>query len=674
MLPLFPRASRSALGGNQRLGLQSWHGPDPEWRAVRLVRRGRRLHAPCGRRLVQHEPADADRLHLARGRVDRSATRCGRPTRRTPRSPHRRNWSSCAQASQPNRIGSAIGCTAACVWSAYGAPTGARLFIHWTFHGRRLATRGLGRAKGNCGIAHQRLPFLPVAGRRGTFKVYVTKGARAEAQGAALRRQRQRPLTSDTGRRWTSIGRWSRRPIACAKSRSSPASATTRSRGSPRRAASVASPRASSSSTRAIRRPPSTSCSTGKLETTREVAGEQVLMFSHGPGRLPRRHGAAHGHAVSREHLRGRRHRPVRARRGGAAPARVRPPHAAAPVPAGVRVGQRRRSRASSATARSCSRSASSRPGLAHELNNPAAAAARAVSRRCASTSARATRPSPRSPRTGAAAEQLAALVALGAEAAEQARPGERLDPLAESDREEELLEALEQRGVPDGARARGGVDGGAASGRLDRAGRARSREPRDSPPACASWRRARARAGADAELEEATTTRIVGLVAAVRNYSYLDQAPRQTVVIHEGLESTLALLAHKLRAKQIEVVREFDPDLPTVEASGSELNQVWTNLIDNAIDAVDDARAAHPAHAQAGPADLRRGLRQRAAASRADAQDARLRRLLHDQAGRPGHGPRPRHRPAHRGARPRRAAPGVEPGDTRFQVLLPVD
>ena len=64
------------------------------------------------------------------------------------------------------------------------------------------------------------------------------------------------------------------------------------------------------------------------------------------------------------------------------------------------------------------------------------------------------------------------------------------------------------------------------------------------------------------AELEEATT-RIADLVGAVRSYSYLDQAPRQTVDIHEGLESTLSLLGHKLRAKQVEIVRDFDPELP---------------------------------------------------------------------------------------------------------------
>jgi signal transduction histidine kinase len=66
-----------------------------------------------------------------------------------------------------------------------------------------------------------------------------------------------------------------------------------------------------------------------------------------------------------------------------------------------------------------------------------------------------------------------------------------------------------------------------------------------------------------------------------------MDQAPRQAVDIHDGLENTLVVVGHKLREKRIEIVRELDPDLPAIEAAGSELNQVWTNLIDNAADAV---------------------------------------------------------------------------------------
>jgi signal transduction histidine kinase len=71
-----------------------------------------------------------------------------------------------------------------------------------------------------------------------------------------------------------------------------------------------------------------------------------------------------------------------------------------------------------------------------------------------------------------------------------------------------------------------------------------------------------------------------------VKRYTYLDQAPVQTVDVHEGLEATLTMLRHKLR-DGIEVIRDYGTDLPLVEAHGSELNQVWTNLIDNAVDAL---------------------------------------------------------------------------------------
>jgi len=84
----------------------------------------------------------------------------------------------------------------------------------------------------------------------------------------------------------------------------------------------------------------------------------------------------------------------------------------------------------------------------------------------------------------------------------------------------------------------------------------------------------------------EQSTARISGLVNAIKDYSYMDQAPLQEVDIHAGLESTLIILRHKLKGDVI-VTREYDQNLPRISAFGSELNQVWTNLIDNAIDAV---------------------------------------------------------------------------------------
>jgi signal transduction histidine kinase len=82
------------------------------------------------------------------------------------------------------------------------------------------------------------------------------------------------------------------------------------------------------------------------------------------------------------------------------------------------------------------------------------------------------------------------------------------------------------------------------------------------------------------------STGRISELVKSVKSYSHMDQSPMQEVDIHEGLESTLTMLGHKL--KNVTVVRAYDRSIPRIMAYGSELNQVWTNLIDNAVHAVD--------------------------------------------------------------------------------------
>lgn len=85
----------------------------------------------------------------------------------------------------------------------------------------------------------------------------------------------------------------------------------------------------------------------------------------------------------------------------------------------------------------------------------------------------------------------------------------------------------------------------------------------------------------------KSSTTRISELVSAVKSYSYMDQAPLQDVNIHDGIESTLTMLSHKLKKANIEITREYESGLPHVNAIGNELNQVWTNLIDNAIDSI---------------------------------------------------------------------------------------
>ena len=78
----------------------------------------------------------------------------------------------------------------------------------------------------------------------------------------------------------------------------------------------------------------------------------------------------------------------------------------------------------------------------------------------------------------------------------------------------------------------------------------------------------------------------ISNLVNAVKSYTYLDQDTVQNIDVHQGIEDTITILGNRLK-QGINVVRQYDRDLPRVEVRGSELNQVWTNLIDNAIDAM---------------------------------------------------------------------------------------
>ena len=82
------------------------------------------------------------------------------------------------------------------------------------------------------------------------------------------------------------------------------------------------------------------------------------------------------------------------------------------------------------------------------------------------------------------------------------------------------------------------------------------------------------------------TTERISQIVRAMKSYTYLDQAPLLEVDVHDGLENTLVIMEYKLK-QGVTVKREYSPDLPRIEAYASELNQVWTNIIDNAVDAM---------------------------------------------------------------------------------------
>ena len=105
---------------------------------------------------------------------------------------------------------------------------------------------------------------------------------------------------------------------------------------------------------------------------------------------------------------------------------------------------------------------------------------------------------------------------------------------------------------------------------------------------------------GLAGELQE-STERMSDLVGAVKSYAYMDRGDLVEVDVHEGLETTLKVLGHRLKHTSIEIVRDYDGDLPKLTVRGSELNQVWTNLIDNAIDALGERRDDHDRHAPRG-------------------------------------------------------------------------
>jgi len=219
--------------------------------------------------------------------------------------------------------------------------------------------------------------------------------------------------------------------------------------------------------------------------------------------------------------------------------------------------------------------------GLAHELNNPAAAAQRAAAHLQRTTDnvqvllCQLTRTLDH--------EHMLHLVAASQDALERLAKTLPLDHLERSDRAETIAPWLEARGVTAGWElAPTFVSAGIDIPWLEELA---GKLPAASHAGALGWLEARLNLKLLLGQVEQSTGRIAELVKAIKSYSYMDQSPMQEVDIHEGLESTLTMLGHKL--KNVTVVRAFDRSIPRIMAYGSELNQVWTNLIDNAIHAV---------------------------------------------------------------------------------------
>src|SRR5437867_6424554 len=217
--------------------------------------------------------------------------------------------------------------------------------------------------------------------------------------------------------------------------------------------------------------------------------------------------------------------------------------------------------------------------GLAHELNNPSAAARRSAAalRDCLER----LRVAGRSSRLGP--DDCGLLAQREEEIRAALKPAENKDEFARVEREEAIQSWLEGRGVADAWKlapllADANLTDAQLKSFASVAGTSLGPELTRFATLLEMERIA-------AELEQ-STARISDLIKAIKEYSYMDQAPLQEVDIKNSLETTLIIMHHKLK-RGIVVIREFAPDLPKVMAYGSELNQVWTNLIDNAADAM---------------------------------------------------------------------------------------
>ncbi len=220
--------------------------------------------------------------------------------------------------------------------------------------------------------------------------------------------------------------------------------------------------------------------------------------------------------------------------------------------------------------------------GFAHELNNPAAAARRASAQLRQNFQELETLTWSFNKLT---TEQLNVLSNLQCELSNRSTAEDPLDLIARSDREDELQDWLNAHGVKDAWK----IAPVMATHRVDVEWLERIAQEVgvEHISTVAPWIEGTLSISSMLEEIEQSTTRISELVNALKSYTYMDQAPIKEVDVHEGLESTLIILRHRLKGG-VEVIREYDRSLPPICAYGSELNQVWTNLIDNAIDAME--------------------------------------------------------------------------------------
>ncbi|RPF29762.1 cyclic nucleotide-binding protein [Streptomyces sp. Ag109_G2-6] len=221
--------------------------------------------------------------------------------------------------------------------------------------------------------------------------------------------------------------------------------------------------------------------------------------------------------------------------------------------------------------------------GLTHELNNPAAAAVRATAalRERVGKMRHKLAVIARGPYSR---EALAELIDIQERTAERVAKAPVLSPLEAADREDELCDWLEDHGIPEGWRiAPVFVQAGLDTDWLEQVA---ATVAEDILPGAVGWLNYTVETELLMDEIDDSTTRISHLVDAAKQYAQLDRAPHRDADVHELLDSTLLMLSGKI-GPGVRVVKEYDRTLPEVPAYPAELNQVWTNLIDNAVSAI---------------------------------------------------------------------------------------
>jgi signal transduction histidine kinase len=220
--------------------------------------------------------------------------------------------------------------------------------------------------------------------------------------------------------------------------------------------------------------------------------------------------------------------------------------------------------------------------GLAHELNNPAAAVRRdaeALEQRLGSVATLVGQLC----QTGLGESELRLLGDLAGEIV--TRPLSSLDAMGRSRLEDEVGAWLDERGVADPWALAGTlVDSGVTTADLETLG---THVPQAAVAGAVSWIETLLDATRLSRNIRVASTRISDLVTSIKTYSHLDRAVEKSAVeLREGIDSTLVMLGHKLKKKNLRLERALADDTPKVSGYAGELNQVWTNLLDNAIDA----------------------------------------------------------------------------------------